>query len=85
LAGINEIAICCNGFQNVRDELNTHFIPNKVLQCTDNPPGQNKYPLLAQKDISNKPLIYLCRNYTCQQPVEILSIIKQIDDNLAFK
>lgn len=85
LAGINEIAICCNGFQNLRDELHTHFIPNKVLQCTDNPREQNNYPLLAQKDISNKPLIYLCRNYTCQQPVEILSIIKQIDDNLEFK
>ncbi|MBA3674157.1 MAG: thioredoxin domain-containing protein [Chitinophagaceae bacterium] len=85
LAGINEIAICCKGFQNVRDELNTHFIPNKVLQCTDNPQEQNNYPLLAQKEISIKPLIYLCRNYTCQQPVEILSIIKQIDYNLEFK
>lgn len=83
-AGINEIAICGNGFENLRDELITHFIPNKVLQCTNNP-QEDEYPLLAQKSVSTKPLIYLCRNYTCQSPVDnIPSIINQIVNNPKF-
>ncbi|MDB5222948.1 MAG: thioredoxin protein [Chitinophagaceae bacterium] len=83
-AGINEIAICGNGFEKLRDELLTYSIPNKVLQCTDRASG-GKYPLLSQKSISTQPIIYLCRNYTCQAPVgDIPSIINQIVNNTKF-
>ena len=83
-ADINEIAICGNGYEKLRDELLTHFIPNKVLQCT-NDPNENKYPLIAKKAISTEPFIYLCRNYTCQVPVEnVRSIINQIVNNPKF-
>ncbi len=83
-AGINEIAICGNGFKDLRDELNTYFIPNKILQCSDKDLG-NEYPLLLQKNYSPKPLIYLCRNYTCQSPQEnIMSVISRINSYIKF-
>lgn len=82
-AGIIEIAVCGKGFENKRDELLNYFIPNKILQCTDS--SQDEYPLLAQKSISTKPFIYICRNYTCQLPIDnIPSIINQIVNNPKF-
>jgi hypothetical protein len=83
-ADINEIAICGEGFENFRDELLLNFVPNKVLQCT-NDPNENKYPLISQKTVSSQPFIYLCRNYTCQAPVDnIQSILAQIVNNTKF-
>ena len=83
-ADISEIAICGNGFEDLRDELLGYFIPNKVLQCT-NDPSEKKYPLIAQKSISSQPLVYLCRNYTCMAPVDnIPSITNQIVNNGKF-
>jgi hypothetical protein len=81
VAEINEIAICGSGYEILRDELNAWFIPNKVIQCTDRF-VENKYPLLAQKNISGQPLLYLCRNYTCKIPVNnVRSIINEIVNN----
>jgi hypothetical protein len=83
-AEINEIAISGEGFEKLREELLGHFVPNKVIQCT-NDPNENKYPLIAQKSISSQPLVYLCRNYTCLAPVDnIPSIINQIVNNGKF-
>ena len=80
-AGVNEIAICGDGFQKVRDQLLSQFIPNKILQCSQLP--DDNYPILANKSISTKPLIYLCRNYTCQSPSDdLLSITNQIVNNI---
>ena len=84
-AEINEIAICGNGFEKLRDELLQYFIPNKVVQST-NDPNENKYPLIAQKSISSQPLLYLCRKYACKAPVENISeIVKEIVNNTKFK
>lgn len=73
-AGINELAICGEKFEILRNELLTHFIPNKVVQCADNT-EMNEYPLLAQKGTSAKPLIYICRNYTCLAPSDNVALI----------
>lgn len=83
-ADINEIAICGNGFEKLRDELLEYFIPNKVIQCT-NRPNENNYPLIAQKVISGQPMIYLCRNYTCKSPVgNTSSIVNEIVNSAKF-
>jgi uncharacterized protein YyaL (SSP411 family) len=29
----------------------------------------DEFPMLANKLVAKTPAIYLCRNYTCQQPV----------------
>jgi uncharacterized protein len=76
--GFNEIAIVGKGFEKLRDELLTHFIPNKVLQCTEKPIG-NQYPLLANKPVSFGPLAYLCHNYMCIEPVKSVdALMKKI-------
>ena len=84
VAEINEIAICGNGYEIVRDELNSYFMPNKVIQCTESV-IEKEYPLLSQKSISSQPLLYLCRNYTCKVPVNnVPAIINEIVNNPKF-
>jgi len=80
-AGINEIAITGNGFEKLRDEMLDEFIPNKVLQSAESP--DDKFPLLAGKNAERSALIYVCRNYSCQLPVNskkeaIQRIVKKI-------
>jgi uncharacterized protein YyaL (SSP411 family) len=70
--GVNEIVITGKDYTRFRDELLHYFIPNKVLQCAENG-GENKYPLLTNKPVSDKPMAYLCRNYTCLEPVKTIS------------
>jgi uncharacterized protein YyaL (SSP411 family) len=83
-ADVNEIAICGTGFEELRNELLSYFVPNKVLQCTNNSKDQ-EYLLLSQKNISTQPFVYLCRNYTCKAPVNnIPAIINEIVNNPKF-
>ena len=84
-AETNEIAICGKGYEKMRDQLLGHFLPNRVIQCSDTE-ANDTYPLLALKSISTQPLIYLCRNYTCNSPLDnITSIVNEIVNNSKFK
>jgi uncharacterized protein YyaL (SSP411 family) len=84
-AGINELAICGTGFEKLRDELSGYYVPNKVLQCS-NDMNDGNFPLLKQKAMDGRALIYLCRNYSCQSPEDnIPSIVNQIVKNPFFK
>ncbi|MEI9957137.1 MAG: hypothetical protein WDM90_12735 [Ferruginibacter sp.] len=65
--GINELAIVGNNFEGLRNEALQQYIPGKILQAAKQ--EEEKYPLLAGKNTSGKTLIYLCREYACQQPV----------------
>ena len=67
IAGINEIAAVGKGFEFLRDGLLKNFIPDKILQSIENTDGI-AFPLLSNKTAIQQPLIYLCRNYTCQLP-----------------
>ena len=83
-AAQNEIAICGNGFEHLRDHLLEYFIPNKVLQCAIS--KNDNYPLLAHKDSPDKALIYLCRNYSCLKPEDnIAPIVNQIVKNVKIR
>jgi uncharacterized protein YyaL (SSP411 family) len=44
-----------------------HFIPNRVFQLTSG--NQADLPLLRNKPVSGKSQFFLCRDYSCQQPV----------------
>jgi uncharacterized protein YyaL (SSP411 family) len=48
-----------------------HFIPNRIFQLTSG--NQPDFPLLRNKPVSGKPQFFLCRNYSCQQPVTELN------------
>jgi len=43
------------------------FIPHKVLQVSAY--ANDNFPLLRGKDFTGGPLIYICKNYACQAPV----------------
>jgi uncharacterized protein len=69
ITGLNEIAITGPKAMKLLSNVNRLFIPNKVIQIALTP--SEEFPLLKGKLISvNKNLIYLCRDYSCQQPVE---------------
>jgi len=48
-------------------KLQKHYLPN-VIFCASTAPG--KLPLLKNRYVSGKTLIYICQNNTCQLPVE---------------
>lgn len=69
VSGISEIAITGPSAFEASEEINRLYIPNKVIQSAKLP--QEEFPLLRGK-FQNKTatLIYLCRNYLCEEPVE---------------
>ena len=48
-----------------------HFVPNRIFQLTSE--NQADFPLLRNKPVSGKPQFFLCRDYSCQQPVTELN------------
>jgi hypothetical protein len=69
ITGINEIAVTGAAAINLLLKVNGLFIPNKVIQTATTP--SESFPLLKGKLTSvNKNLIYVCKDYSCMQPVE---------------
>ncbi len=67
IAGTNEIALIGKDFSGIHLELIGQYIPHRVLMASETSnPG---FPLLAEKPVVEITAIYLCRNYTCQNPV----------------
>lgn len=79
IQGTNEIAITGENLSVLHREILKQFIPHRVMMVTEKP--DNNYPLLAGKQISENPTIYLCRSYTCLNPVfsakELMSLINK--------
>ena len=76
--GIQEIAIVGED-PNLLKEILHIFIPNRVLQysASENP----AFPLLRGKTIRQKPLIFLCKDFVCREPVpDIPSLIRALEN-----
>ncbi len=69
-AGINEIAVTGNHIEPTLRKLLREYIPNKILQSSSQ---QLSMPLLQQKQFDKEVNIYLCKNYSCNQPVNLVS------------
>ena len=69
--GRNEIVIMGPGCIQIRKDLLKYFLPAKIVQCSERP--EPNFPLLAGKTIGSEPLIYLCKAYSCQNPVKTLN------------
>ncbi|HET9056838.1 MAG TPA: thioredoxin domain-containing protein [Chitinophagaceae bacterium] len=74
--GINEIAIVGPQFDVFRDKLISHYLPNKILQTSLN--VNTAFPLQNRKPGSNKTLLFLCKNYTCLQPVTTVNSLLEL-------
>lgn len=60
-----EIDVAGKGSENFAASLMQTFIPNSVLAWHS---AGSVLPVLADKAQSNRPLVYLCRNFTCGLP-----------------
>ena len=84
LSGGTEIALLVDSQQpNSQDALfaiHSKYLPNSVIIVKDvsGPPGPtlDKSPLLeSRQPISGQPTVFVCRDYSCQQPITDLSSI----------
>ncbi|WP_316930934.1 thioredoxin domain-containing protein [Lacinutrix jangbogonensis] len=74
-----EVAIVGSQYKNKIEELNTHYIPNKVIVGSQK---DSKLPLLENRYIENETLIYICINKACNLPVsEVEKAINLINYN----
>ena len=67
VSGTDEIAVIGKDFQQLQHEIFAIYIPHKVLMgsVTDN----ELFPMLAGKIATKEAIIFLCKDYVCQQPV----------------
>ena len=77
---IPELVITGEKLNSISKELLSNFIPFKIYQSTT---LKNDYfPLLKNKPITTKPLIFLCKGYNCQPPVsetaELIQILRNV-------
>ncbi len=78
--GIVEVVITGNGDkqENICKDFLRNFIPNRVFQSATN--QNHEFPLLRDKPISKQPLIFLCKEYSCQNPVtEINDLVRLLE------
>ena len=67
ITGTNEIAIVGEEFSKIHEEVLEKYIPHKVLMAGAT--ADNSFPMLVEKNVIRLTTIFLCRNYTCKNPV----------------
>jgi len=70
IAGTFEIAIVGNDYKKLQMELFDQYLPHRVVMMSN--ADNQQFPLLSNKMASQKSLIYLCKDFVCQQPVETI-------------
>ena len=77
--GMNEVVITGENLDGMVKEILHIFMPNRVLQIAV--PGlDDSFPLLKGKEATEKPVIFLCKNYACHTPVtDVKSFIRLLD------
>lgn len=79
VTGIDEIALTGENSDKLHKEILHIFIPHKILQVSAY--ENEKFPLLTGKVFTEKPYIFLCKNYACQAPVtDINSLILLLEN-----
>ena len=63
------VAICGENAPQLSKELNENYIPNIQMACST---SESDLPLMKNRFINNKTLIYVCSASECQQPVETI-------------
>jgi uncharacterized protein YyaL (SSP411 family) len=71
--GTNEIAVISNEPQHILIQVLKEYIPHKVIMSATG--GSNSFPLLSGKEKSGAEALYLCRDYTCENPVSSIAAL----------
>ena len=81
--GIPEIAVTGGAGDAVLKEILRIFIPFRILQSS--PSEATGFPLLEGKSFSTAPMIYLCKDYACQTPVNEVPALQKLLDGMFRK
>jgi len=71
--GINEIVVISEESQRILTQVLKEYIPHKIIMSADE--GSNSFPLLSGKEKNKEAALYLCRDYTCENPVSSISAL----------
>jgi uncharacterized protein YyaL (SSP411 family) len=81
---IPEVVITGVSPENARKEFLSHLIPYRVFQSMQ--VENTQFPLLRDKPVGSGPLIYLCKDYACQLPVnEVTTAVRLIENVYKFQ
>ncbi|MBX2924434.1 MAG: thioredoxin domain-containing protein [Chitinophagaceae bacterium] len=77
--GKNEIAIVGDRYKDILSDVLACYVPDRVIQSSLT--NNETFPLLANRHVANQTNIYLCRDYSCKNPVqkseELMQLIEQ--------
>ena len=77
---IPEVVITGKHPENTRKEFLKQLIPYRVFQSAE---AENSwFPLLLDRPVEDTPLIFLCRNYSCQLPVNEVTTLLRLLENV---
>lgn len=76
VTGTCELAITGDNPEELFNDVISQYIPNKVIMKSGK--MESPFPLLNGKATGPVPLIFLCRNYTCQQPVNSVQSLVEL-------
>ena len=77
---IPEIAITASRPENARKEFLSQLIPYRVFQSSSQ--ENTHFPLLRDKPVMEMSQFFLCENYACQPPVNELSALVRLLENV---
>jgi len=80
---IPEVVITGHWPENARKEFLAHLIPYRVFQSSQE--ENTQFPLLRDKPAGQDPLIFVCLDRTCQQPVnDVVAAIRLVENVYKF-
>ena len=81
--GLKEVVVVGRGASILAKRVLAEYIPHKIFLVSET--GKEQLPLLTGKTPIDKPLIYLCREYSCLKPVtdvkQLLELINERNKN----
>jgi uncharacterized protein YyaL (SSP411 family) len=71
--GVNEIVVISEESQRILTQVLKEYIPHKIIMSATD--GSNSFPLLSGKEKNKEAFLYLCRDYTCENPVSSINAL----------
>ena len=71
--GTNEIALIANEPHKILLQVLKLYIPHKIVMSASD--QSNSFPLLSGKENTGENTLYLCRNYSCEKPVNTVEAL----------
>lgn len=76
--GLSEVVVCGAGFKIHRNMLLKQYLPEVILQTVVAEDGN--FPMLKGKHPGKDTLIYLCKQYSCKEPVNTIEkLLEQME------